>query len=207
MNRKEISVLIGLLFAFVCSFCCQSITAAEAVRANTLRLHIIANSDTPADQSIKLAVRDEILKMDNLMPQNTADFAAALKNVQQNLTKTENAINNFLQQQKAGYTAQCSIEQFYFDTTSYSGFALPQGEYTALTVRLGQAQGKNWWCVMYPALCSQTCGEIVLENCDDFIKTDKITARFKVVEIYENIKEHFEQRPQKYKNLPQTQPL
>ena len=148
-----------------------------------------------------MAVKEEILQMENLLSVGSNDFYSALKNVKENLPLIEEKINGSLAAQNAGYSAKCSIERFYFDTTSYTGFALPQGEYTAFTVRLGNAQGKNWWCVLYPALCSQSCGEIVLENSDEFIKTDKITPRFKVVELYEDVKAYFVQRTDKYQNL------
>ena len=201
MNKKEISLLLGLVFTIAFSVCSQHIKAAEDVKADTLRLHIIANSDSAQDQQIKLAVRDKLLQAENLLPANAMDFEQAVQIMADNLTRTEEAINSFLEQNDVDYSARCSIERFYFDTTEYDDFALPQGEYTALTVRLGQAQGKNWWCVVYPALCSQSCGQIVLEDSDSFIKTDRITPRFKVVEIYEDIKVRFAQRAEEYKNL------
>ena len=201
MNKKELSVLLGFVMAFVFALWGENIQQAESVKANTLRLHIIANSDAETDQNIKMAVKEEILQMENLLPANDGDFDSAVKTVTENLPAIEQKINDNLSAQNAGYSAKCSVEQFYFDTTSYTDFALPQGEYTALTVRLGRAKGKNWWCVVYPALCSQSCGEIVLENSDDFIKTDKITMRFKVVEIYEDVKAYFVQRAEIYSNL------
>ena len=70
MNKKELSVLLGLVFTIVFSLCSENIHSAQTVKANTLRLHVIANSDTRADQNIKLAVRDHILQMENMiMPQ------------------------------------------------------------------------------------------------------------------------------------------
>lgn len=188
MTKQELSVLLGLLFAVVFSFCAQDIKAAEDIRQNTLRLHIIANSDSSRDQSVKIAVRDDILKSENIIFSDAEDFDTALKNTRNNLEEIEESVNDFLAECGAGYDAVCTLENFYFDTKQYSGFALPKGEYTALTVRLGKAEGKNWWCVVYPALCSQSCGDIALESSTDFIKTEKITARFKVVEIFEDIK-------------------
>ena len=198
MNKKETALLLGLVFTFVFSLCTDNIVTAQNIKDNTLRLHIIANSDTETDQQIKLAVRDHLLKQQQLLPTDNIDFETAVDTVQSNINDIENVLNNFLSENNISYTAKCNIEQFYFDTTQYDSFALPQGEYTALTVRLGQAEGKNWWCVIYPALCSQSCGEIVLQNSDEFIITDSITTRFKVVEIYEDIKACFAQRSQRY---------
>lgn len=202
MNRKEFALLLGFMVAAAFSLCCESITAADNIKSSTIRLHIIANSDTETDQNIKLAVRDKILEMEELLPDADDSYNEAIELIKENTEEIAMEINDCLQRKNVPYTAKCAVERFYFDTTEYDGFALPQGEYAALTVRLGQAEGKNWWCVAYPALCSQSCGEFVLENSDDFIKTDKITARFKIVEIYENIKHHFVHRADKYENLP-----
>ena len=188
MTKQELSVLLGLLFAVVFSFCAQDIKAAEDIRQNTLRLHIIANSDSSRDQSVKIAVRDDILKSENIIFSDAEDFDTALKNTRNNLDEIEESVIHFLAECGAGYDAVCTLENFYFDTKQNNGFALPKGQYTAITDRLGKAEGKNWWCVVYPALCSQSCGDIALESSTDFIKTEKITARFKVVEIFEDIK-------------------
>lgn len=188
MNKKEISILAGLVFTVVLSFCTQSVKAASDIRDSTLRLHIIANSDSAYDRQIKLMVRDEILSAEQLVFPQETDFEAATEKICHNIQPIEDRVNSFLCEKNAGYTAECSVESFYFDTRQYDGFALPQGEYTALTVRLGKAQGKNWWCVIYPALCSQSCGDIALENSDSYIKTDRITARFKIAELFEDVK-------------------
>ena len=201
MTKQELSVLLGLLFAVVFSVCAQDIKAAEDIRQNTLRLHIIANSNSTADQTVKLGVRDDILKSEYTVFSDAENFDTALKNTRDNLEEIEEAVNAFLAECGAGYNARCTLENYHFDTKQYNGFALPKGEYTALTVRLGKAEGKNWWCVVYPALCSQSCGDIALENSTDFIKTEKITARFKVVEIFENIRYRFSaEKADKYAN-------
>lgn len=201
MNKKEISVFLALIFAVTVSVCSSSIHTADGIKANTLRLHIIANSDTEKDRQLKLQVKELMLDMENLLPTDKMSFEQAKAEINRNMSVMEQNINSFLADSNAGYTASCSLENFYFDTTQYADFALPQGEYTALTVRLGKAQGKNWWCVVYPQLCSQSCGKAALENSDDFIKTDKITPRFKVVELYENIKNTFKEKAQTYTHI------
>ncbi len=201
MKKSEISLLCGFVLTVVISLVSHQLYDAQQVCAGTLRLHIIANSNTAEDQRIKLEVRDEILNSDKLFSAEAADFDEVKKLASANAAIMEKDINRYLEKQNIPYTARCSVEKFYFDTTQYDGFVLPKGEYTAFTVRLGKAEGKNWWCVLYPALCSTACGEIQMENTAEFIKTPKITARFKVVEIYEDIKTRFwgTESP-KYKN-------
>lgn len=188
MNKKEISVLCGLVITVVLSVCGGSINAANTVCENTLRLHIIANSDSRADQQIKLKVRDEILDMRDILPVGAENFEQANKIVTANLEQLQSRINNSLKSKNIPYTAVCSVEKFKFGTTQYTDFVLPKGQYAALTVRLGNAQGKNWWCVVYPNLCSGACGKEALEQSDDYIKSKNITPRFKIAELYEDIK-------------------
>lgn len=190
MNKKEISLLAGLVFTVAFSIVTQQLAEAQTIADNTLRLHIIANSDSEYDQSTKLAVRDKILAMDSLFAASHS-FEQAVENTKNSLTLIEGQINSFLADTGADYTAQCSLQEYYFDTTQYTDFALPQGSYTALTVKLGDAQGKNWWCVLYPALCSSAFGQAAAQNSSDFILTQKPVARFKVVEMFEDIKNFF----------------
>lgn len=194
MTKQELSVLLGLLFAVVFSFCAQDIKAAEDIRQNTLRLHIIANSDSSRDQSVKIAVRDDILKSENIIFSDAEDFDTALKNTRNNLEEIEESVNDFLAECGAGYDAVCTLENFYFDTKQYSGFALPKGEYTALTVRLGKAEGKNWWCVVFPSVCIPAASKgdledsVKVESANMARQSSKYVMRFKTVEIYEKIK-------------------
>ena len=78
MNKKELSVLLGLVFTIVFSICSENIKAAETVKANTLRLHIIANSDTQTDQNIKMMIRDNILQTEKLIMPQAEDFGEQL---------------------------------------------------------------------------------------------------------------------------------
>ena len=188
MKKSEISLLCGFVLTVIISLASHQVYDAQQVCGSTLRLHIIANSNTVQDQQIKLEVRDKILKSEKMFRGGVSDFAEAKQLATENAAIVEKEINTYLEKMHAPYTAHCSVEKFYFDTTQYDGFVLPKGEYNAFTVRLGKAEGKNWWCVLYPALCSTVCGEIQQEKGEGFIKTSRITARFKVVEIYEDIK-------------------
>lgn len=202
MNKKEISILSAFIIIFVFSIVSGQVYEAETITNNTLRLHIIANSNSQKDQDEKLYVRDKILEMEDVLPVAEDSYDKALDKISDNIPAIESRLNEILKEKNIPYNARCSLENFYFDTTQYNDFALPQGEYTALTVRLGKAEGKNWWCVMYPALCSQTFGEIALEDSSDFIKTDKLTPRFKVVEVYQTIKNVFvKNNAKQYENL------
>lgn len=194
MNKKEWSVLLSLILTIAIAVFFDINIRAENVRENTLRLHIIANSDEEKDQEIKLAVRDEILKAASEIYRDTDDISSAISATKEKIFLIEFAVERALMRANANYSGRCSVERFYFDTTKYEQFSMPEGEYLALTIRLGEAQGKNWWCVMYPNLCIDSCSKNIDEDTQQFISTEKsnkIEVRFKVVEIYQDIKKSF----------------
>ncbi len=122
--------------------------AAAAVCADTLRLHILANSDTVADQCAKLRARDALLKAVPPLLQNARtepQAEAALRRALPYLRRTA--------QQAAGQPAAVRLQTGEYPAKDYGGFSLPGGRYAALRVELGAAGGHNWFCVLYPALC------------------------------------------------------
>lgn len=160
MNRRnkrwirELGAGIGFLLAVVLTLgMARRQTVAAQVREDTIRLHVLANSDTIEDQLLKLDVRDAILAAlpDAVTQAGTPQQAArALQNA---LPALQAAVNKTLLAAHSGQTAAVRLEQFDFAAKDYGTFALPAGSYTALRVELGKAQGHNWFCVLYPALC------------------------------------------------------
>lgn len=127
-------------------------TAAQ-VRADTLRLHILANSDTLDDQLLKLQVRDAVLTAlpPAVTKAATPDEAAA--GLQYALPALQQAADTALHRAHSPQTARLRLEQWDFAARDYGSFTLPGGAYTALRIELGEARGRNWFCVLYPALC------------------------------------------------------
>lgn len=150
----ELGVGLGFLLTVVLTLGLswrQSV--ADRVRSDTIRLHVLANSDTIEDQLLKLKVRDAILEAlpASVTEADTPQQAVhALKNA---LPALQYAANRAVQGAHSGQTAVVRLEEFDFDAKNYGTFALPGGTYTALRVELGAAQGHNWFCVLYPALC------------------------------------------------------
>lgn len=117
---------------------------------DTLRLHILANSDTLEDQLLKLKVRDAVLD-------TVADLTADARTKEQAVDAVQAALPELkaLAQEvvQGRQTVEVRLEQSEFDAKDYGAFRLPAGEYTALRIELGSAGGHNWFCVLYPALC------------------------------------------------------
>ena len=117
-----------------------------------MRLHVLANSDSTEDQQLKLQVRDFIITL--LKPQ-LADIdnkEAAMNLIEANIPQLTEACNAFLNG-KADYQATLALERADFPEINYDGMFFASGEYDALRIILGEGEGKNWWCVLFPPLC------------------------------------------------------
>lgn len=152
MKRLEISVLMALIFCAVVSMLCVNGEYQE-VRESVLRLHILANSDSLSDQELKLAVRDALqAQVDDIFAQ-CDDLEDAIAAAENNTELLRSVAEETLKAEGCDYPVTVSVERSYFDTRTYDSITLPAGEYNALRVEIGAAQGRNWWCVMFPAMC------------------------------------------------------
>ena len=131
----------------------------EAVRENVLRLHILANSDSEEDQALKLRVRDAILRETaesfarSGSREETGRLARAL------LPKIEETARATLEAAGCTDAVRAGLVHMYFDTREYDGTILPAGYYDAVRIELGRAEGRNWWCVVFPTLCVPASSE------------------------------------------------
>ncbi len=193
-RKAEISVAVGLITAILFSIFGFSANCAE-VRDNVIRLHIIANSDSEADQQIKLLVRDALLESGSEMFSGTVKLDDAQKTLETEKDLIISVAKNVLRENGFEYDVSVSMEKEYFATRAYENFTMPAGEYLALKVIIGNGEGKNWWCVMFPPLCLPAAGEdvdidaVLGKDGTKLISTNsKYEMRFKIVEIYERIK-------------------
>ena len=125
----------------------------ENIAGNIIRLHVIANSDTENDQSLKLKVRDGIrggLKESVAGAQDAAGAGKLLAAQEDNI---KNAALDIISVNGYNYPVNVSLEERYFPVKSYGDLVFPAGNYKALCVEIGEAKGRNWWCVLFPSLC------------------------------------------------------
>ena len=190
MNKIIYAAVAAMMICM--SMAVYSESAAEDLRENVTRLHIIANSDSEADQAVKIMVRDAIL---NEAGENkTADVKVF-----------EEIAKHTLRENGFTYSAKAETGEFYFPEKSYKDMTFPAGEYNGLRVILGEGNGKNWWCVMNPPLCftedadgaMSADGQTELKNALNSetyeIITQKPEIRFKIVEIFGELKEKIKQ--------------
>ncbi|SCJ60224.1 stage II sporulation protein R [Anaerotruncus sp. 2789STDY5834896] len=134
--------------------------AEQNIRQNTVRLHILANSDSERDQALKLAVRDELLARSDEWFDGAASKEQALQALRQKLPQIEQIAGEVLRQNGCDLPVQAKIVEMDFAAKEYEDTAtLPAGTYDALRVIIGDGEGHNWWCVMFPPLCVPTASE------------------------------------------------
>ncbi len=155
-KRWRLSLALGLALAILltCSFSSFA-SVCGAIRADTLRLHILANSDSEADQALKLRVRDAILAQAGDLFDGAQDKQQAERQLAGRLSEIREIAQDTLRAAGCGDTVEVALVERYFDTTHYpdTGLTLPAGRYDAVQVRIGAAAGKNWFCVLFPPLC------------------------------------------------------
>lgn len=181
-----------------------SLRAQDTLGEKMIRLHVIANSDTPADQTLKLQVRDRVLAEATKILKSSADMAQAQAKLAEALPELEKAAAEEIYDRGYTYPVSAHLEKTEFPTKQYDGFALPSGEYTALRLLIGEAKGRNWWCVVYPPLCTAAASDLEetaiasgMEGRDISLMTEKntgYTLKFRSLELWENFRQWLKKR-------------
>ena len=135
-------------------------TDAEAqIYKDTIRLHILANSDSDEDQALKIEIRDRLLDKYGTMLSSSNSVNQAKKTVEDLISSIEKDASEWIKELGYDYTVRTTLTEEWYDTREYDGFTLPAGYYTSLRVIIGDGGGQNWWCVMYPPLCTEIATE------------------------------------------------
>ena len=163
------------------------------------RLHVIANSDSSEDQSLKLKVRDNLLEYMNSISSECKTKTEAIKLAEENIAIFKQIAQKTVMENGYNYPINISIGNFYFPTKFYGDISLPSGYYDALKVEIGEAKGKNWWCVMFPSLCfidinSGVVDDDAKENLKENLKSESYSVisstspelkfKFKIIEFF-----------------------
>ncbi len=198
-DRLFISILcIGFSLYFAFSLTTFA-AGAESVKSDVVRLHILANSDSSQDQNVKIKVRDALLSTNAEIlgaGVNTENAKEYFENSKKELSEAARAV---LKENGFDYDVKLTLGKEYFETREYGGYVFPAGNYTSLKVVLGEGEGKNWWCVMFPPMCIPAASDIETDgekitDClsESGIKTvsdgKKYVVKLKILEIFEELK-------------------
>ncbi|KMT22816.1 stage II sporulation protein R [Clostridium cylindrosporum] len=140
------SITIGSLGAFIYN-------RSNSLNDKVVRFHVLANSDSNLDQGVKIKVKDNVIKYVQPLLKNSKSIDESKEILENNKANIINLANKVLKQNGQTYTARAEIGRFDFPVKSYGDIVFPSGEYDAFRIILGEGEGKNWWCVMFPPLC------------------------------------------------------
>lgn len=158
MKLKQFLVITLLLFVFVViNILSYSSEVFAGLQSNIFRLHILANSDTEEDQALKLAVRDKVIEyMEELRNNSTSKLISkesTISAISGHLYEIQSIAEQVIKENGYNYPVSLEIGTFYFPTKYYGNISLPAGDYEALRIKIGEAEGQNWWCSLFPPLC------------------------------------------------------
>jgi len=158
MKRMRIKPFeAALLTAFAAALLYSAVlsTARDALADHIVRLRVVANSDSEADQALKIQVRDAVIASLSDSLTGAYDHDSSLAILAENLETAKNAAANVVAGAGYDYDIKAEIIREDFGTRKYTDFTLPAGEYDSLRITIGAGAGKNWWCVVFPALCRE----------------------------------------------------
>ena len=195
---------LALLFALAVTLLWGAWSTArqENLARKMVRLHVIANSDTEEDQTLKLQVRDSVLDFTTGILEQAANQEEAEQRLISALPEIERLAAEKIDAEGYDYDVTARLEQAAFPHKEYGGFALPAGEYTALRLVIGEGAGQNWWCVVYPPLCMAAATDLPetaiaagLSEDDIGLITEEDTGyvlKFRSVELWQQLRQWLE---------------
>lgn len=198
---RKLLKLVSLVLAVYLLFLCTSVLIdRKMLNENLIRLHVVANSDTDEDQALKLKVRDAVVEklQDTMESFPTMEEARAY--LQAHLPDLQDFVNKVICELGFADTAEVSLDQEAFDTREYDTFTLPAGYYEALRITIGEGQGRNWWCVVFPSLCvgstSQEFGDTAVgagfsDTLTETLQQEKPEIRFFLLDLLGRVENFF----------------
>lgn len=206
---KKFFYLSTIFFFLFCTFILSlmysySKTMFRNISNNLLRLHIVANSDSTEDQIMKYKIRDEVLNYLKPYLSSVKDKETAIQIINKHMPELKILTSDIAKKNNYNYPINISISSSYFPAKSYGNITLPEGSYDALKIDVGNSSGQNWWCVMYPCLCSvdssshnlsyntdetllSSLGSEEISLITDSNHSKPLKFKFKLIELFENL--------------------
>ncbi len=179
-NKIAITLILGLVATMTSAMMMYSIENPTLSNTDFIRLHVVANSDTYQDQLIKLKVRDSVL--DLVSPNMSGTVLNAADYIRENYVAIHAVAESTLREYGYDYPVRVELKPTYIPEKTYDNVTFPEGTYEALNIYIGEADGSNWWCVVFPPLCLIDTSP---EANKSTASSKKINIKFKSVEILE----------------------
>ena len=208
MKYKKLILILSLLIITILYiiFPYMEVKSTDSFKENIIRFHIKANSDREEDQSLKIKIRDEVLKEIGEEFGNSKSIEETRAIVKSNLDNMKSIAENIIEDEGKNYSVNISLGNENFPTRRYGDITFPAGEYETVMLTIGEGKGKNWWCVMFPPLCfvdithsnthavEEDLKEVLTEEEINLLLSNKgsnIILKSKIAEILEKTKTYF----------------
>ena len=201
-NKKGIFIIIGIITITILtstvylqapnlSIASNSVESdsSKSYKEKLIRFHVLANSDSPEDQELKLKVRDKILENMSSKFEQSESIEETKKIVNDNIEQMKNIAKEEINKNGKNYDVDIELGKHNFPTKRYGDITLPAGEYNAVRILIGEAEGQNWWCIMFPPLCF-----IDVKNGETNSETEKNMKEYLTQEEYNHISTNKEER-------------
>ena len=197
----EIALLLGVAVCLLSG--AKALHTQDELADKVVRLHVLANSDSEEDQALKLQVRDAVLdRAEDLLAQPSSRAEAEGK-LRGQLLEFERLAEAVVREAGYDYEVTAELTDTEFPTREYEGFTLPAGEYLALRILIGEAAGRNWWCVVFPPLCTAATADVPASAMAAGFTEDEVrliteedrgyVLKFKAVEFWETLREKWDE--------------
>lgn len=199
VKNAELALLVGMAVTVFCAGFCGFEESYSDITETVFRLHILANSDSEDDQQLKLKVRDAVLSETAYIFEGKGSAEESAEAAESSLAEIKNTAERVIRENGYDYTVRCEVTDMDFDSRVYDTITMPAGHYKALRITIGEAKGKNWWCVMFPPLCLPAVTDIdeALAECDGVFTAEELDmlqnpenyeCRFYILELIEKLK-------------------
>ena len=194
---KRVEIVLMVAAALVLMSGALALQTQDQLADKVVRLHVLANSDSEEDQALKLRVRDRVLERATELLEQSADRQEAEALLRGNLLELENLAAEEIAAAGYDYPVTAELTDTTFPTREYDGFTLPAGEYLALRIVIGEGAGQNWWCVVFPPLCTTASADVPAsalaaglteEDVNLITEEPGYVLKFKTVELWERLR-------------------
>lgn len=194
---KRVEIVLMVAAALVLMSGALALQTQDQLADKVVRLHVLANSDSEEDQALKLRVRDRVLERATELLEQSADRQEAEALLRGNLLELENLAAEEIAAAGYDYPVTAELTDTTFPTREYDGFTLPAGEYLALRIVIGEGAGQNWWCVVFPPLCTTASADVpasalaaglTQEDVNLITEEPGYVLKFKTVELWERLR-------------------
>ena len=194
---KRVEIVLMVAAALVLMSGALALQTQDQLADKVVRLHVLANSDSEEDQALKLRVRDRVLERATELLEQSADRQEAEALLRGNLLELENLAAEEIAAAGYDYPVTAELTDTTFPTREYDGFTLPAGEYLALRIVIGEGAGQNWWCVVFPPLCTTASADVpasalaaglTQEDVNLITEEPGYVLKFKTVDLWERLR-------------------